>query len=63
MIVIKLPGGAALSGFRLDKLNAGIRRVSPRLRITATQHWHFVELLRSPSVEEPRTLERVRPSS
>ena len=59
MTVLKLPGGAALSGFRLEKLNALLESVSPGLRVTATQHWHFCELERPPTAEEQRTLDRL----
>ena len=59
MTVLKLPGGAALSGFRLEKLNTLLESVSPGLRVTATQHWHFCELERQPTAEEQRTLDRL----
>ena len=42
MPVLKLPGGAALSRFRLDKLNELIRRVHAEMSVWSAQHWHFV---------------------
>jgi len=43
MPILKLRGPDALSAFRLDKLNSGLRRVSPSLRAEGAEHWHFVE--------------------
>jgi phosphoribosylformylglycinamidine synthase len=59
MVILKLPGGTALSGFRLDKLNAQIGAACPGLRVAATQHWHFVEVTRAPSIQEQATLQRL----
>ena len=59
MAILRLPGGAALSGFRLDKLNASLRARRPGLAVRATQHWHFVEAERDPSPAERATLERL----
>jgi len=59
MAILKLPGGTALSAFRLDKLNAAIGSVCPGLRVTTTQHWHFVEVEREPTPDERETLDRL----
>ncbi|HSD28032.1 MAG TPA: phosphoribosylformylglycinamidine synthase, partial [Vicinamibacteria bacterium] len=59
MAILKLPGGSALSEFRLDKLNASLRAARPGLTVVATQHWHLVETTRDPSDEERRTLDRL----
>ena len=57
MALLDLPGGTALSGFRLDKLN---RALAPAgLRVVATQHWHFVEVEHEPSGPERALLERL----
>ncbi len=44
MTVIKLGGGAALSAFRLDKLNARVQAIQPRVAVVSAQFWHFVEV-------------------
>ena len=59
MAILKLPGGTALSEFRLDKLNASLRAARPGLAVAATQHWHLVETTRDPSDDERRTLDRL----
>ena len=59
MAILKLPGGTALSDFRLEKLNATVGSVCPGLRVTTTQLWHFVEVEREPTHEEQRTLDRL----
>jgi phosphoribosylformylglycinamidine synthase len=59
MAILKLPGGTALSGFRLEKLNTAVGAACPGLRVSATQLWHFVEVEREPAVEEQRTLDRL----
>jgi phosphoribosylformylglycinamidine synthase len=59
MPILKLPGGTALSDFRLAKLNATLRAARPGVSVVATQHWHFVETERQPSGEERATLDRL----
>jgi phosphoribosylformylglycinamidine synthase len=59
MPVLELPGGAALSRFRLDKLNARIRDVDDRAEVRSTRHWHFVEVTREPDARERDVLERL----
>src|SRR6516162_8942059 len=57
MAISRLPGGAALSGFRLEKLNALLAAHAPGLRVASTQHWHFVETESSPSEKDRAVLE------
>ena len=57
MAILDLPGGTALRDFRLAKLNLAL--APARLLVTATQHWHFVELEHDPSPGERATLERL----
>ena len=59
MPVLKLPGGAALSRFRLDKLNELIRRVHAEMSVGSAQHWHFVEVTRDPDSRESAVLGRL----
>jgi len=59
MAISRLPGGAALSGFRLEKLNAALGAKAPGLRVVSTQHWHFVETDRTPSEADRTVLERL----
>ncbi|HET6756349.1 MAG TPA: phosphoribosylformylglycinamidine synthase, partial [Burkholderiales bacterium] len=52
--VLKLPGGAALSRFRLDKL---LKELAPlAVSDVHTQFWHFVQLQRTLAVNEQRIL-------
>ncbi|HEY3383553.1 MAG TPA: phosphoribosylformylglycinamidine synthase [Vicinamibacterales bacterium] len=48
MHVLKIRGGAALSTFRLDKLNRLIAGRVGDLTVVGAQHWHFVEVEREP---------------
>ncbi len=57
MAILKLPGGTALSDFRLDKRNATLAPL--RLALQATRYWHFVEADREPTLEERATLDRL----
>ncbi len=57
MAILKLPGGTALSDFRLEKLNR--RLAAARLSVAATRHWHFVEVRHEPSAAERATLDRL----
>jgi phosphoribosylformylglycinamidine synthase len=59
MLVIKRPGGAALSLFRLDKLNQLIRRADGEAAVRSAQHWHFVEATREPDARESAVLDRL----
>jgi phosphoribosylformylglycinamidine synthase len=44
MTILKIGGGAALSPFRLDKLNATIRGHNTDLTVDSARFWHFVEV-------------------
>jgi phosphoribosylformylglycinamidine synthase len=59
MAILRLPGGTALSDFRLEKLNASLRAARPGACVVATRHWHFVEAEREPSAEERLVLDRL----
>ena len=59
MPVLKLGGGAALSGFRLDKLNQLIAEVDARTSVHSAQFWHFVEVTREPDARERDVLSRL----
>ena len=59
MTVLKIAGGAALSSFRLEKLNARVQAVQPDARVLSARFWHFVELHRALERSETATLERL----
>ena len=59
MPVLTIRGGLALSSFRLDKLNAGIRARVPSLSVSSASFWHFVETDRALSDSERATLARL----
>ena len=59
MAVLKLAGGAALSGFRLDKLNRLIHAVDAGISVHSAQFWHFVEVTREPDAREREVLDRL----
>jgi len=59
MNVLTIGGGVALSPFRLDKLNAQVRAVSPGLTVAAARFVHLVETARELSPAERRTLDRL----
>ncbi len=59
MAVLKLAGGAALSGFRLDKLNRSIHAVEAGTSVHSAQFWHFVEVTREPEARERDVLGRL----
>lgn len=59
MAILKLRGGPALSAFRLDKLNAGIRAVAPGLLVSSTHFWHFVETAGDLDARGRETLEKL----
>jgi phosphoribosylformylglycinamidine synthase len=59
MTVLKIAGGSALSGFRLDKLNARIAAVEPRACVRSAQYWHFIEVARDLEPTEAAILDRL----
>jgi phosphoribosylformylglycinamidine synthase len=59
MSILKLRGADALSAFRLDKLNTGLRRLSSSLRAEGAEYWHFVEVDHELGAGERAVLERL----
>jgi len=59
MTVLKIPGGLALSDFRLDKLNDLVRRQQAGLDIRSARFWHFVETARDLTPPELETLAKL----
>ncbi len=59
MPVLKLPGGAALSGFRLDKLNGLVRAAEAGISVHSARFWHFVEVTRGPDARGREVLDRL----
>jgi len=59
MTVLKLPGGLALSAFRIVKLNAQITSIEPGLSVRSARFWHFVEIARPLTGAERITLDRL----
>ncbi len=59
MPVLKLPGGAALSLFRLEKLNRLLDSASAGTSVVSAQYWHFVEVTRQPDEGESAILGRL----
>jgi phosphoribosylformylglycinamidine synthase len=59
MTVLKIPGGLALSNFRLDKLNALVHAAEAGLEILSARYWHFVETARSLTWPESDTLTKL----
>ncbi|MEW6132343.1 MAG: phosphoribosylformylglycinamidine synthase [Pseudomonadota bacterium] len=54
--ILSLPGGAALSAFRIEKIHEQLQAAeSPSCRI-ATQYWHFLELEEALTSEEQAVL-------
>jgi phosphoribosylformylglycinamidine synthase len=59
MPILRLRGGLAFSAFRLDKLNARVRQLDPRLTVASARFWHFVEIGRDVDECERATLDRL----
>jgi phosphoribosylformylglycinamidine synthase len=59
MAILRLPGGTALAGFRLEKLNAALAAAAPAWSVVAARHWHFVELEHAATDAERAVLERL----
>ena len=59
MTVLKMPGGRALSNFRLDKLNALVRATAAGLDVRSARFWHFVETTRDLTQPESETLAKL----
>src|SRR6266545_7659667 len=45
-LILKLRGSRAVSAFRLDKLNSRLAAIGSPVRVSAAEHWHFVETAR-----------------
>ncbi len=56
---IKLQGGSALSGFRLNKLMEAVRPIRPDIREIRAEFWHFVQASRMPDEAESKILDRL----
>ncbi len=56
---IKLQGGSALSGFRLNKLMEAVRPIRPDIREIRAEFWHFVQASRLPDEAESKILDRL----
>ena len=59
MHVLHLPGRAALSSFRLDKLNSAIAAAGVDTRVLGATHWHFAEVEDVLDGRERQVLERL----
>ncbi len=57
--MLELAGGPALSGFRIEKLLAELRRFEPSVRRANVRYHHFVELRRGLTAPERTVLERL----
>jgi phosphoribosylformylglycinamidine synthase len=57
--ILRLAGSAALSAFRLEKLQASLHRTSLAGARITTRYWHFVELERALSDAEHGVLDRL----
>jgi phosphoribosylformylglycinamidine synthase len=57
--ILKLRGAAALSAFRLEKLNSRLASIHPSIRLEAADFWHFVDVERALTAPEERVLERL----
>src|SRR5258706_2841653 len=57
--ILRLPGPAALSSFRLEKLQADLAATPLAGARIAARYWHFIEVSRSLSGDERRVLDRV----
>src|SRR5262245_18080265 len=58
-LILKLRGSHAVSAFRLEKLNSRLAEIDRSLRVTASEHWHFVELQRPLDQRENAVLARL----
>ncbi len=59
MPVLKIPGGGALSSFRIDKLNSRLRALGPGLAVQSACYWHFIETARELEPEERDKVDRL----
>jgi phosphoribosylformylglycinamidine synthase len=59
MSVLRFPGGAALSSFRLEKLNRLLVAAGTDAAVVSAGFWHFVEVSRAPDDRETAVLDRL----
>ncbi len=59
MAILRLPGGGALSGFRLEKLNAALAAAGLDWRVGASRHMHFVDVADATTDVERGVVERL----
>src|SRR5450432_302577 len=57
--MFSLPGAAALSQFRLDRLVAQLRNIDARVTAVASRWLHLVDPMRVPDARETQLLERL----
>ena len=57
--MFSLPGAAALSQFRLDRLVAQLRGIDARVTAVASHWLHLVDPLRAPNAQETQLLQRL----
>ncbi len=55
-IILSLPGGTALSSFRIEKIREQLQAAGLPLCRVGTQYWHFLELEEAPTPEEQAVL-------
>src|SRR5262245_44474186 len=58
-LILKLRGCTAVSAFRLEKLNSRLAEIHRSLRVTASEHWHFVDTERPLRERESAVLARL----
>ena len=59
MAILRLPGGSALSGFRLEKLNAALDAAGIAWRVVTARHVHFVDVAEETTADERAVVERL----
>ena len=59
MAILRLQGGSALSGFRLEKLNASLDAAGLAWRVAAARHVHFVDVADDTTEAERAVVERL----
>ena len=56
--IVSLPGAAALSPFRLDKIRSEAARLGVKLGMLAARHWHFLEVENGLDAAQMRLVEQ-----
>ena len=57
--ILKLRGGPALSGFRLEKLNTQLAAIASSVRVKTAEYWHFAEAERALTQRDAEVLRRL----